>query len=169
MLSAIKRGMTVRFNIIIGFPGEKRRDIFKSLWFILKLAKDGATDVFVNIYSPYPGSELFNELKADGVIGENMNDDYFHSLTFTNAFSIPEVRCNKNISIFELILYRSFGFFMFYVMTYLTKPLRVFKTIANILTNKTESAFENALMKFLQKTGIASVLKFFRIMKTFKK
>lgn len=122
MLAAIQRKMIVRFNIIIGFPDETRKDIWKDLKFIIRMAKEGATDVFLNIYSPYPGSELFDDLKGKGVIGDELDDAYFHSLTFTNAFSILEVRCNKNISIVELIFCRSIGFFLFYILTYTTRP-----------------------------------------------
>ena len=151
MKASIDLGMVVRFNIIIGFPAETRKDIYQSLSFIFKMAIYGATDVFVNIYSPYPGSELFDDLKKEGIIQDKLDDDYFHSLTFTNAFAIPAVKCNKNISIVELVIYRSLGLFGFYIFTYLAKPVRIFYTFQNILNNKTESAFENALTKFLQK------------------
>jgi len=151
MRAAISKGIIVRFNTIIGFPSETRSDIFKTLMFIVKRAKDGAADCFVNIYSPYPGSVLFEELRASGVIGEKLGDDYFLSLTFTNPFGIPGVRCNKNIPIIELMFYRTLGYFLFYSMTYIFKPSRIVVTVKNVLKGTTESAFENALTKLFQK------------------
>ena len=102
MKAAISVGITVRFNIIIGFPSETRSDIWKTLKFIVLMAKEGATDSFIGIYSPYPGSELYDQLRKDNVISSQLNDDYFHSLTFTNPFGSPSVRCNKKISILLL-------------------------------------------------------------------
>ena len=155
MRDAIANNIVIRFNMIIGFPHETRKDIWRSVKFIFKMAGEGATDVFANVYTPYPGSDLHEELRASGVIGEKLNDNYFYSLTFTNAFAIPWVRCNKNITIAELVAWRTFAYFGFYLWTYISKPTRIWVTIQNIRNHRTQSALENALFKFLQKVGLA--------------
>jgi radical SAM superfamily enzyme YgiQ (UPF0313 family) len=55
--------ISIRYNFIIGFPGETEEDIKETLKLIDKLQKDNshAESPFVNIYNPYPGTQLYQE------------------------------------------------------------------------------------------------------------
>src|SRR5947208_14682928 len=58
ILEARRQGLILRTNLIIGFPDEKRRDVYTTLRYGLKLAFHGVDDVSANVFSPYPGSEI---------------------------------------------------------------------------------------------------------------
>jgi len=63
MKEAKKNGLELRCNLMLGFPKEKRTDIYLTLWFQLKLAFIGVDDVPLYMFSPYPGTELFDYLR----------------------------------------------------------------------------------------------------------
>jgi radical SAM superfamily enzyme YgiQ (UPF0313 family) len=83
ILEAKRQGIVVRTNLIIGFPHETRRDVFQTIRYGLALAARGADEVSINIFSPYPGSELYKELAAAGRI--QLGDEYFLQLTSLNS------------------------------------------------------------------------------------
>lgn len=76
---AKRLGLTLRCNLMIGLPSETRLDVIKTMLFQWKLAIAGVDDTPLYMFSPYPGSELFRQLQADGTI-EALDDDYFQSL-----------------------------------------------------------------------------------------
>jgi radical SAM superfamily enzyme YgiQ (UPF0313 family) len=53
----------IRYNFIVGFPGETKNDINNTFKLIDRLLKDNpyAEPPFVNIYNPYPGTPLYEE------------------------------------------------------------------------------------------------------------
>src|SRR5262249_1541340 len=83
ILEAKRQGISVRANLIIGFPDESRREVFETIRFGLGLAVRGADEVSINIFSPYPGSELYGELERAGRVA--LTDEYFLSLTSLNS------------------------------------------------------------------------------------
>lgn len=58
----------VRYNFIVGFPNENIDDVDKTFSLINKLKNDNANidPPFVNIYTPYPGTMLYNTCVAKG-------------------------------------------------------------------------------------------------------
>jgi anaerobic magnesium-protoporphyrin IX monomethyl ester cyclase len=56
-------GHCVRIFIIIGFPSETLKDMFRSFVFAMKGALLGVDDIVSFIFTPYPGTELFQDLK----------------------------------------------------------------------------------------------------------
>src|SRR3990167_4888322 len=48
---SIKAGLNVKINIIIGLPDEKHDDIWKTLWFLIKMSYYGAHDVSIGVRS----------------------------------------------------------------------------------------------------------------------
>ncbi|MFI5396509.1 MAG: B12-binding domain-containing radical SAM protein, partial [Candidatus Binatia bacterium] len=77
--SAVRNGIHVKCNIIIGFPHDTRSDLLKTIWLCWKFAVLGVDASEIFLFTPYPGTELFNELRADGTIGE-LDGNYFRSL-----------------------------------------------------------------------------------------
>tara|TARA_Y100000310_G_scaffold306096_1_gene346914 strand:- start:26 stop:208 length:183 start_codon:yes stop_codon:yes gene_type:complete len=59
---AKKIGLTTRINLIIGFPGENWSDVWKTIFYGLKMSMKGVDDVPLFIYSPYPGAEFLMTL-----------------------------------------------------------------------------------------------------------
>lgn len=84
---------TVAF-IIIGFPNESRREIDKTLSFLKEIKADIAD---IHMLIPLPGTELYDELDANGYIVERDWSKYvFHNLPVyrTNYFS-PDAMFNE--------------------------------------------------------------------------
>ncbi len=76
---ALETRLNVKCNFILGFPGERLRDVLDTYRWLVTLAWLGVHDVSVFPFSPYPGSELFADLAAARSI--ELNDEYFYSLS----------------------------------------------------------------------------------------
>lgn len=150
---AIQCGITVRTNMIIGFPHEFRRNIFETLWLQLKLAFMGVEDAPLNPFQPYPGTELFDYLlKKKSIL---LDDKYFDSLSnlAPGKLSLPDNFYCEHIGKRELHIYRLFfGFIITYFISYLFHPRRIFRTIKNVFfTNKSSTVFEQRLKNKLRR------------------
>jgi radical SAM superfamily enzyme YgiQ (UPF0313 family) len=138
--SSIANGMNVKANIIIGFPKERWKNILETYGFIVRLAFAGLHDLSVWTFSPYPGSELFDDLRREGRIPE-YTDDYFTSLL--SYSDLKNVRSwNLRFSDSRLKAMRLFGMVLFYSSSYLFRPYRLLRNIRNILSHKPESRLE---------------------------
>lgn len=145
-LTAKKLGIVLRTNLIIGFPHETRRDIFQTVLYGLKLAVRGVDEVTINIFSPYPGTEIFAELAAKGKI--KVDDQYFLALTSLNSdyTAVNPMTANENIGAQELALYRIGFMLMNYGLGYILYPRRIVRTIRNILSDsKSATVFEHRI------------------------
>ncbi len=132
VLEAKRQGIVVRTNLIIGFPHETRRHVFETIRYGLYLAWKGADEVTINIFSPYPGTEIFADLLAQGRI--RLCDEYFLSLTSLNSdyTALNPLTMNDTMGPRELALYR-IGFMLTnYLIGYLRYPSRIWRTIRNI-------------------------------------
>ena len=156
--NAKKLGLTVRANIIIGFPFETRKDILKSIWYALKLTAKGVDDIQPYIYSPYPGTELFNELVNDGSI--IVNDEYFFSLIGLNSdlTNFKPLVFTKNINAWELAIYRLLFTLFAYGISYLLKPSRFVRTMKNLYSkDNAETVFEARLKGIIHRKDVDKV------------
>jgi len=132
VVTAHKLGIVTRGNLIIGFPGENRREIFSTILYGLKLAFLGVDEVPLNIYSAYPGSELFRDLQGEGKI--KLSDNYFLGLTSLNSDfgKLNPMTMNDNIGPRELAIYRLSAMLMNYGVSYITRPARIWRTLSNV-------------------------------------
>jgi anaerobic magnesium-protoporphyrin IX monomethyl ester cyclase len=129
VLNATRLGIAVRTNLIIGFPHETRRHVFETIRYGLYLAIRGADEVSINIFSAYPGTEIFRELLRDGVV--QLNDNYFLALTSLNSdyTSLRPQTVNRNIGRGELAFYRIAFMLMNYGLGYILYPSRIVRTL----------------------------------------
>ena len=132
VLEAKRQGIVVRTNLIIGFPHERRRHVFETIRYGLYLAWKGADEVSINIFSPYPGTEIFARLHADGRV--TLGDSYFLALTSLNSdYTVfNPLTCNDHIGVRELASYRLGFMLMNYAVGYLRYPSRIWRTVRNI-------------------------------------
>lgn len=152
---AVKVGQTVKINFVIGFPHEQRRDMLKTLWSNLRMAFLGVSDSNIAIFSPYPGSELYEELRADGTIPE-LNDKYFHHLLIQFDFTLAKSVC-RNVPNWEIAIYRFVGMSSFYMLSYILRPKRILGLFCNI-TGKAfhaNSLFEQRIYDFLKRSQLS--------------
>jgi anaerobic magnesium-protoporphyrin IX monomethyl ester cyclase len=147
VVTAHKLGIITRGNLIIGFPGETRREMFATIFYGFKLSFFGVDEVPLNIFSAYPGSELFRDLQAEGKI--NLSDNYFLGLTSLNSDfgMLNPMTMNESVGPRELAIYRLSAMLMNYAISYITRPVRIWRTIRNVFGSSSGAAtvFEHRL------------------------
>jgi radical SAM superfamily enzyme YgiQ (UPF0313 family) len=144
--------MSVKVNLICGFPKERIQHLLQTLPFICKLAWVGCDDMSINQFSPYPGSELFDDLtKADLV---TLDEDYFQALSFyssmTNARSYSEKLTSKQIIAFKFV-----GTTLFYSLNFLFHPSKMFRTMINVRNKNDTTRLEKTLISYLGRGKVA--------------
>jgi radical SAM superfamily enzyme YgiQ (UPF0313 family) len=146
MRASVEVGIVTKVNMIIGFPFEKRRDIFETLRFCLRMAWMGVEDIPLFPFCPYPGSAIYEDLRSRGLVPE-MSNEYFASLGFWDLTQVTSV-C-QNMSTKELAFYRAAGMALFIAVGYARHPSRFLRTIRNLVQGKNESAVEQRLDQLL--------------------
>jgi len=139
--SAVQLGISTRCNLIIGFPKETTAQIMETLRFQAKLAWIGVEDAPIYMFSPYPGSALFEQLRESRHIGE-LDDAYFDTLLAQMDLGVTETYC-ESVPGTVLRRYRIVGMSLFYGLSYLLRPSRVVRSFRNIfIANMTDTVFE---------------------------
>lgn len=124
MKNAVKAGMIVKTNIIIGFPFETFWDVFIEYLFAIRLAWIGANDIAFFNFVPYPGSELHDQLVSEGVIVKNHNYPDWLRKVFPANFSDCQSWCPKIPGRLLQILC-VLGIAQFYFFQFLFRPQRL--------------------------------------------
>lgn len=153
--AAVRAGVSVKCNIILGFPHETRRDLAASALLATKLAWLGVEDVGMFLFSPYPGSELHEQLRRNGCIPV-LDDDYYRSLLAYMDIRARSTYCTK-IGARELALWRSLGLAAFYAVMYLRRPGRILRTITNIRHERAHSVLETRLQDLRRRKAAGTV------------
>lgn len=135
--------LSIKINIILGFPEEHHSDIWKTIWLLIKASWYGVHDIAPGAFSPYPGSDLFNRLVKQGEI-DITTDEYFLRTIYAETLFDNHVY-NHNMSAFTMRAYLSLYIVAFYSSNYLFRPQRFFKLIKNVITKRTETRTEKAL------------------------
>jgi anaerobic magnesium-protoporphyrin IX monomethyl ester cyclase len=147
IMEAKRQGLILRANLIVGFPEETRQDVFATFKYGLSLAFRGVDEVSANVFSPYPGSELFNQLLQEGRI--RLDDRYFFGLTsmYTDLTKTDPITFNAEMSARELALWRAAFMVSAYLIGYIRYPSRIVRTIRNVFFASHEAAtvFEHRL------------------------
>ena len=113
MKLAKKRDMRVFINMIIGLPGERHMDIFKTCLFLMRCAKLGVNDVGLSKFRPYPGTVMFDELHKKGVFDLNSDEYFIDSLyvvdsIILNKFYNTEIKSGKLYMVYYFLYLASF-------------------------------------------------------------
>ena len=144
MRSALGSGLNIKANLILGFPGETRREAAQTLAFAGRMALIGIHDVTISSFAPYPGSELFQGLRDTGRIPA-LNDDFFHNMMSYGDIT-RSVSWSESISNHELAAYRLLGTLTFYALSFARRPVRLYRLCRNILRGRSESKLEWGLL-----------------------
>jgi len=146
VMEARRQGLTVRINLIIGFPEETFSDILKTLAYGIKMSLKGVDEVPIFIFSAYPGTEIFNKLMNENKI--TLNDDYFFNLTSLNGsyLSTSLLSYNSNVGTKLIVFSRIIFTLLNYITGYILYPKRIFRTLKNLFSHGTASTvFEHRL------------------------
>jgi len=70
--------ISIRYNFMIGFPKETDKDLADTFKLMKKLSKDNQNvePPFLNIYTPYPGTQLYNEALRCGFKEPNKLEEW---------------------------------------------------------------------------------------------
>jgi len=147
--SAISKGMSVKLNLMLGFPHETHKEMFQTLNFVKDAAMMGVTDVYIASFSPYPGSELFEQMYENGQIPE-INDEYFLNLTSYSDL-IRSYSYSKHVGHRMLTFYRLGGMSMFYIINFIFHPKRLFRVFSNIINKREESKLDKGLIEMIDR------------------
>ena len=148
---ATRQHMYVKTNIIFGFPGETLKEVFESYYFIMRMALAGAYDIAIWAFSPYPGSELFNQIAAEK--GMVLDDPYYDSLR-SYADTSRTLSYSEHFSDSRLKKLRWIGTAIFYGTSWLRRPIRPFKMAWNIMHGRQESRSEMALANVFKRNSL---------------
>jgi radical SAM superfamily enzyme YgiQ (UPF0313 family) len=147
--AALRRGLHVKCNIIIGFPDERRSDIVKTWLFCCRMALLGIDAVEPMLFIPYPGTQLFNQLRAEGRIGD-FDDEYFRSLTAMQDPMLPTHYC-RHVRGAELLFWRLFTMFSFFAISFTLRPWRLARLVWSVFRNGSETVVEHRLSALLRR------------------
>jgi radical SAM superfamily enzyme YgiQ (UPF0313 family) len=132
--SSVKIGHTTKLNFIIGFPHETLIDCLKTIAFAMYCSfRFGISDILFSVFTPYPGSELFEKLKKEKKL--TVNDNYFKKLIVQFDFTKGDSYC-ENISATTIVILRFLAFTLCYTIIYITRPKMIYKLFKNIFQKK---------------------------------
>lgn len=101
----LKSQIRSRFNFIIGFPGETKQQIQKTIDLANKLQDTNplTTPPFLNIYTPYPGTKLYTLAIKEGFIPPNKLEEWANI-----NWNLPSPSLHKHLSDFLVEASNSF-------------------------------------------------------------
>ncbi len=147
MLKSIKAantaGLNIKLNMILGFPDDTHLDIWRTFAFLIQASWYGAYDAAPAVFSPYPGSALFDRLCQEGEISL-ARDAYLYEIIEIYDLMPPKIYC-KNISSTAMRFYIFLFLVIFYGSNFIFRPVRFFRMIYNLVRNKHESRIEHIL------------------------
>lgn len=145
MRASVREGLLQKANIVVGFPGERKRDVLASYAFILRMAVAGVRDVAVFPFVPYPGSAFHDELCAAGRIparGEAyerfLENNVYNSFAGMRSWS-------EHFGDTAIRLFTTGGMALFYSAQFSIRPWRIFGTLSRILRGKPDTMLERML------------------------
>ncbi len=152
MKASLDNGLNIKMNIIIGLPEDRHKNIWETLWFIVKASWYGAHDVAPSVFMAYPGSAIFDDLMKQGKIDLDKDEYFLSILDSDNFFKIHFY--NDHISKRWLQFYWLFALLLFYSTTFLFRPVRLYTFIKNVVTKKYESRGEMALGELIKRLRV---------------
>jgi anaerobic magnesium-protoporphyrin IX monomethyl ester cyclase len=157
MRSAYSAGLQVKANMMLGFPGERKRDILPNLAFFLRMAWVGVEDATCFAFSPYPGSELFDQLAKQGEI--KLSDAYFRSLfDYVTPSTIRSYSENMSSTFVRVVCVLCMG--VFYATSLLLRPARAWRLFRNLFINEhPETRLEMALFRLRRREATTRPLR----------
>ena len=146
--SALRNGLNVKSNFILGFPSETLAHVKDTYLWVLKMAWAGVHDVSVFPFSPYPGSQLFAEVTQEGKI--TLGDPYFYSLSQYTDPRYARSYCHK-LSKDTLRLLCLGTMLSFYLVSYLRRPGRLLQMLDYLRRNDAKTKLASALIRVRKK------------------
>lgn len=158
MEAAIKAGLKVKCNMVMGFPDETPAEMLDTVRFCADLARLGVHDVNVTPFCPYPGSELFDSLLESGKIPA-LDERYFDMLASYSDLS-KTASFSDHVNSLQLGALRWGAMLVFYGTSFGTHPSRGFSLVSNLARGRQTTRLERALSDIIERqaVGLRSLL-----------
>ena len=148
---ALVSGMRVCVIFILGYPGEKWKDVRMTYKSIRKMAAKGVHEIAISAFVPLPGTAIFDELHKSGKL--QINDDYCLKMADATALT-HATSWNPLFSGRQLLLLKWLGILQFYGLSFLLHPSRGLRTLRNLVRGVQESKTDRAIAEIRQKITI---------------
>jgi anaerobic magnesium-protoporphyrin IX monomethyl ester cyclase len=142
MQQAVEAGLVTKCHLIFGLPDQTKRDVATTLGFVTRLAWVGIDDLGCYAFSPYPGSELYDRLVAEGRI-ETTGDDYDRVLAH-NVFTNYKLRRSwtPHIPAWSLSWLCLGTMAYFYALQFVFRPTRLLNVVRNVAAAEPRTYFQ---------------------------
>jgi anaerobic magnesium-protoporphyrin IX monomethyl ester cyclase len=129
MRAAVRAGMHVRAHFIMGMPGQTLSEVAETFLFIARIAWVGVHDVNTYFFYPYPGSEMYRALVAEGKIDPRSPayDELLAGACFTDFKAIRSWSERFTPGMLRFFCLGSMAFF--YVVSFLFWPWRPLQSL----------------------------------------
>jgi radical SAM superfamily enzyme YgiQ (UPF0313 family) len=146
MRDAVKLGLVTRCHLIFGMPGQTKRDVLRTLLFVARVARAGAHDLACYAFSPYPGSELYDRLVAEGRI-DTESEDYDRVLA-QNIFTNYALRRSwtPHLPAWSLGWLCVATMALFYVLQFTLRPARLLAVARSLAQKRPQTYFQRMLL-----------------------
>ncbi len=136
---ALQAGIRVGIFFIMGFPHETWSHLLQTFHLIARMAWLGVHHVNIGAFSPHPNTELYHELEAAGKIPKEseLSDQFFFDL-FGYLDLTKITSWNPRYSNRQLTLMIVAGYVIFFGISFLRHPMRLFILIADVFRPKSE-------------------------------
>jgi anaerobic magnesium-protoporphyrin IX monomethyl ester cyclase len=144
---SVRAGLITKANFIWGLPAQRRRDLLADFLFLLRLALAGMHDVTCFAFVPYPGSELHDQLVAQGQIRKTGQDAGYERFLAFNVYNNPRrMRSwSAHLKDGQLSVCSLGGMALFYAAQFFFRPWRLPRLIAAIWRSQPVTMLELAL------------------------
>ncbi len=137
--AAMSAGVRVGIFIIIGFPRETWKDTWLTYKLIARMAWLGAAHVNIGAFSPQPNTALYHQLVAEGRIPQEseLTDQFFYDLF--GYLDLTQIRSwAPRFSDRQLTLMIIAGYALFFGLSFLRRPARLWAMIADVFRAKSD-------------------------------
>jgi len=141
-------GLNVKVNLIVGFPRERLWDLAQTGWLAVRMAAMGVHDCAVAIFSPYPGSEIFDDLYGKGYA--RLDDDFFLSLGAYSDMSKVGTAWSQ-LNPYVVTASRFLIFMAFYGVSFLARPGRIVSLVRELFSPQQTSRGATVLRRMFNR------------------
>ena len=141
-------GLNVKVNFIVGFPQERLWDLVQTGWLAIRMAAMGVHDSAVAIFSPYPGSEIFEDLY--GKDHSRLDDEFFLSLGAYSDMSKMGTAWSR-LNPYVVTTSRFLIFIAFYGVSFLVRPGRVVRLVRELFSPQQTSRGATVLRRMFNR------------------
>jgi len=147
----LDQDITVKLNLVIGFPNETHKDILQSILYGIRVSLQGAPSVLFYPFVPYPGSAYFDLVQERKQLPELGPD--FDRFLVTNIYNeIATMRSySQNVGSLSLRTYVSMGYLVCFLSYVGSHPREVPGIARRVVTKTPQSQIELLMISLLEK------------------